>query len=79
MYVTMTFVFQNCLIEHALQWRSNITQSQRIKEILTPEKATLDLVKSDNVTTHLGRLRGIFSRIVMMESYIGNLIDPRGW
>ncbi|KAG5594847.1 hypothetical protein H5410_036079 [Solanum commersonii] len=33
----------------------------------------------DNITTYLGRPWGIFSRTVIMESYIGNLIDPRGW
>ena len=41
-------------------------------------KATPDLKKS-NVTTYLGRPWGTFSRTVIMESYIDDLIDPRGW
>ncbi|WMV55781.1 hypothetical protein MTR67_049166 [Solanum verrucosum] len=35
-------------------------------------KATHDLEKSDNVTTYLGWLWGIFSWTVIMKSYIGN-------
>uniref|UniRef100_A0A3Q7IGV3 Pectinesterase catalytic domain-containing protein n=1 Tax=Solanum lycopersicum TaxID=4081 RepID=A0A3Q7IGV3_SOLLC len=36
-------------------------------------KATSDLEKLDNVTTYLGRLWGIFSRTVIIESYIDKL------
>ncbi|KAK4724770.1 hypothetical protein R3W88_027549 [Solanum pinnatisectum] len=85
-----TSVFQNCLIEARtpmVRQYNTITAQKRDFEALKSGtvlqnytiKATLDLEKSDNVTTYLGRPWGIFSRTVIMESYIGNLIDPRGW
>ncbi|KAG5582477.1 hypothetical protein H5410_053104 [Solanum commersonii] len=85
-----TSVFQNCLIEArtpmARQYNT-ITAQKRDFEALKSGtvlqnctiKATVDLEKLDNVTTYLGRPWGIFSRTVIMESYIDNLIDPRGW
>ncbi|XP_049387846.1 probable pectinesterase 56 [Solanum stenotomum] len=84
-----TAVFQNCLIEArtpmARQYNTIIAQHRDLESYTSgivlqncTIKATPDLEKSD-VTTYLGRPWGIFSRTVIMESYIDNLIDSRGW
>jgi len=85
-----TVVFQNCLIEArtpmARQYNTITAQHRELESLPTgivlqncTIKATRDLEKLNNVTTFLGRPWGIFSRTVIMESYIDNLIDPRGW
>uniref|UniRef100_A0A3Q7EGB2 Pectinesterase n=1 Tax=Solanum lycopersicum TaxID=4081 RepID=A0A3Q7EGB2_SOLLC len=82
-------VFQNCLIEArtpmARQYNTIIAQQRELESYESgivlqncTIKATPDLKKS-NVTTYLGRPWGTFSRTVIMESYIDDLIDPRGW
>ncbi|XP_027770756.1 probable pectinesterase 56 [Solanum pennellii] len=82
-------VFQNCLIEArtpmARQYNTIIAQQRELESSKSgivlqncTIKATPDLKKSD-VTTYLGRPWGIFSRTVIMKSYIDDLIDPRGW
>ncbi|XP_006349537.1 pectinesterase-like [Solanum tuberosum] len=85
-----TAVFQNCLIEArtpmARQYNTITSQHRELESLPTgivlqncTIKATRDLEKLNNVTTFLGRPWGIFSRTVIMESYIDNLIDHRGW
>ncbi|KAG5582402.1 hypothetical protein H5410_053029 [Solanum commersonii] len=85
-----TSVFQNCLIEArtpmARQYNTITAQHRELESLPTgivlqncTIKATRDLEKLNNVMTFLGRPWGIFSRTVIMESYIDNLIDPRGW
>ncbi|WMV08330.1 hypothetical protein MTR67_001715 [Solanum verrucosum] len=85
-----TAVFQNCLIEArtpmARQYNTITAQHRELESLATgivlqncTIKATRDLKKLNNVTTFLGRPWGIFSRTVIMESYIDNLIDPKGW
>uniref|UniRef100_A0A3Q7IX47 Pectinesterase catalytic domain-containing protein n=1 Tax=Solanum lycopersicum TaxID=4081 RepID=A0A3Q7IX47_SOLLC len=85
-----TAVFQNYLIEActpmARQYNTIIEKHQELELFASgilfqncTIKATHDLEKSVNVTTYLGRPWGLFSRTVIMESYIDRLIDPRGW
>ncbi|TMW89542.1 hypothetical protein EJD97_017049 [Solanum chilense] len=85
-----TAVFQNCLIETctpmARQYNTIIDKHQELELFASgilfqncTIKATHDFEKSVNVTTYLGRSWGLFSRTVIMESYIDRLIDPRGW
>ncbi|XP_006349543.1 pectinesterase-like [Solanum tuberosum] len=83
-------LFQNCVIEArtpmARQYNTITAQKREFEHagsgIVLQNctiRATDDLEKLDNVTTYFGRPWGIFSRTVIMESYIGNLIDPKGW
>ncbi|XP_006349542.1 pectinesterase/pectinesterase inhibitor PPE8B-like [Solanum tuberosum] len=85
-----TTLFQNCLIEArtpmARQYNTVSAQGREFEDVASgivlqncTIKATRDLEKSNNVKTYLGRPWGILSRTVIMESYIDNLIDPRGW
>ncbi|KAG5582475.1 hypothetical protein H5410_053102 [Solanum commersonii] len=85
-----TTVFQNCLIEArtpmAKQYNTITAQHREVEDVESgivlqncTIKATHDLEKLNNVTTYLGRPWGIFSRTVIMESYIDTLINPRGW
>lgn len=82
-----TTLFQNCLIEVRVplyKQTNTITAQHRENEdsitgIVLQNcsiKASQDL---NNVTAYFGRPWGKFSRTVIMESYIDNLIDPRGW
>ncbi|KAK4724767.1 hypothetical protein R3W88_027546 [Solanum pinnatisectum] len=83
-------LFQNCVIEArtpmARQYNTITTQKREFEHAASgivlqncTIRVTDDLEKLDNVTTYFGRPWGIFSRTVIMESYIGNLIDPKGW
>lgn len=83
-------LFQNCLIEAriplARQYNTITAQKRDFKEVATGVvlqnctiMATRDLEKMNNVTIYLGRPWGIFSRTVVMESYIDHFINPRGW
>ncbi|KAH0752383.1 hypothetical protein KY285_005531 [Solanum tuberosum] len=85
-----TTLFQNCMIEArtpmARQYNTITAQKREFEHAASgivlqncTIRATDDLEKSDNITTYFGRPWGIFSRTVIMESYIGNLIDPKGW
>ncbi|XP_049387852.1 pectinesterase-like [Solanum stenotomum] len=78
-------LFQNCLIVArvplAKQYNTITAQKREFEDVPTGivlQNCTINATR-DNVTTYLGRPWGIFSRTVIMESYIGNLIDPRGW
>ncbi|KAG5581417.1 hypothetical protein H5410_052044 [Solanum commersonii] len=83
-------LFQNCLIKAhislVMQYNTIIAQKREFEKDATgivlqncTIKASRDLEKMDNITTYLGQPWGIFSRTVIMESYIGHLISPRGW
>ncbi|XP_049362651.1 pectinesterase-like [Solanum verrucosum] len=85
-----TTLFQNCVIEArtpmARQYNTITAQKREFEHAASgivlqncTIRATDDLEKLDNVTAYFGRPWGIFSRTVIMESYIGNLIDPKGW
>ncbi|KAK4713383.1 hypothetical protein R3W88_019290 [Solanum pinnatisectum] len=75
-YETIVFIcggtatlLKNCLIERDFE---------DIPTEIVLQNCTIKAI-GDNVTMYLGRPWGIFSRTVIMKSYIGNLIDPRGW
>ncbi|TMX04320.1 hypothetical protein EJD97_009922 [Solanum chilense] len=83
-------LFQNCLIKAhiplSMQYNTIIAQKREFEKDATgivlqncTIKASQNLEKMDNVITYLGRPWGIFSRTVVMESFIDHLISPRGW
>ncbi|WMV50971.1 hypothetical protein MTR67_044356 [Solanum verrucosum] len=83
-------LFQNCLIKAhiplVMQYNTIIAQKREFEKDATgivlqncTIKASRDLEKMDNITTYLGQPWGIFSRTVIMESYIDHFISPRGW
>ncbi|CAO2838628.1 unnamed protein product [Amaranthus hypochondriacus] len=84
-------VFQNCVmwarkpgpqqkVTITAQNRKDPNQNTGISIHACQARATNDLEASKSSNpTFLGRPWKIFSRVVYMESYLGDHIDPRGW
>ncbi|PHT29087.1 hypothetical protein CQW23_31316 [Capsicum baccatum] len=85
-----TTIFQNCLVELAYryfnQYNAIIAQQRKLDDLTTSIvlqncslKATRELENMGNITTFLGRPWGDLSRTVIMQSYIGGFVNPKGW
>lgn len=84
-------VFQNCTmwarkpmaqqkVTITAQNRKDPNQNTGMSIHACQARATMDLEPSkSSFPTYLGRPWKIFSRVVYMESYLGDHIDPRGW
>lgn len=91
MFGDATAVFQNCQIQarKGLPNQKNTITAQGRKEVDEPTGFSIqfsnftgepDLLASPNSTeTYLGRPWKQFSRTVIMQSYISNIVKPQGW